>query len=283
MNEIQNSSVLIVGLGLMGGSVAWRLQGKCQNIFAIDINKTSIDKALLDGVIQDGATKYEEINQDYDLVIIALPVCECCNFIRNLPSFLPSGSVILDLGSTKKQIVEEMNKLPHQYFAIGGHPICGKENSSYDYSDGELFRGSKFILVETDRSTDPSKLYVENFVRVLGAEPIWMAANEHDDVIALTSHLPYLLSNILADIIPTSSSDLIGSGLNSAIRLAGSDVDMFIDILISNRENILTQIRAYSLKLSRFGSLLQDGEIENIKELLNNGRNKYTKLYKKDV
>lgn len=271
-----------MGLGLMGGSMALALRGKCKMIYGVDTDNRTLSYALENNIIDFGARSIEEITPDYEVVILAVPVTGIIQALKRFPGILPPGVLVLDLGSTKEEIVHHMNQLPEIYFAVGGHPICGREHSSIFYSQSDLYIDASFILVKTARTSNHSEILLTNLVNSIGAKPVWLNAHIHDKIFAMTSHLPYLVSNALASAIEDPETLLYGPGFKSTIRMAGSDVEMFLDILITNKKNVLEMLKAYSTIIRNIEILLETGQLDTLRSLLLHGKHNYFSIYRDD-
>jgi prephenate dehydrogenase len=275
--RLQNAKIAIVGLGLMGGSLALALQGKCAALYGIDSNhatlKLALDKRIVDEADSDLA-RLSALSQ-VDLVILATPVLTIIDFIQKLPALIQKSCIILDLGSTKKDIVQAMSALPESFDPIGGHPVCGKEKLGLENADARLFQNAPFIITPLERTTRRARNAAEQVVSVIGAHLIEMDAEEHDLALAFTSHLPFLISSALVLSTPVEYSLLIGTGFRSTSRLAGTPSHMMMGILKSNRDNILNGIRAFRTSLNNFEAALQDENYSQLEMIIDQSRISY--------
>jgi len=275
--QLQNANIAIVGLGLMGGSLALALQGKCAALYGIDSNhatlKLALDKRIVDEADSDLA-RLSALPQ-VDLIILATPVLTIIDFIQKLPSLIQKSCIILDLGSTKKDIVQAMSALPQYFDPIGGHPVCGKEKLGLENADARLFQNAPFIITPLERTTRRARNAAEQVVSVIGAHLIEMDAEEHDLALAFTSHLPFLISSALVLSTPVEYSLLIGTGFRSTSRLAGTPSHMMMGILKSNRDNILNGIRAFRTSLNNFEAALQDENYSQLEMIIDQSRISY--------
>jgi prephenate dehydrogenase len=275
--RLQNAKIAIVGLGLMGGSLALALQGKCAALYGIDSNhatlKLALDKRIVDEADSDLA-RLSALPQ-VDLVILATPVLTIIDFIQKLPSLIQKSCIILDLGSTKKDIVQAMSALPESFDPLGGHPVCGKEKLGLENADARLFQNAPFIITPLERTTRRARKAAEQIVSVIGANLIETDAEEHDRALAFTSHLPFLISSALVLSTPVEYSLLIGTGFRSTSRLAGTPSHMMMGILKSNRDNILNGIRAFRTSLNNFEAALQDENYSQLEMIIDQSRISY--------
>lgn len=261
-----NARVAILGLGLMGGSLALALRGKCGELLGADPDPETRDLALEMGLVDRLSADPGEILPCAGVVILAAPVSAVLDLLQELPRLHPGTAVVLDLGSTKKQIVERMGQLPGRFDPLGGHPMCGKETSSLKNAEARLFQGAPFAFTPLERTTSHARAVGEAVARAAGALPVWLDADTHDRWVAATSHLPFLLSNLLARITPADAGPLVGPGFRSVSRLAVTPAAMMRDILMTNRTNVLEGLTRFRRELESLEQLLAAGEWEALAE-----------------
>jgi len=279
---LSDKVVAIYGLGLMGSSLGLALQNHCKELIGIDRDLISREYALRHHFVSQTFSKPEGGLEDVDLIVIATPVITILEIIRKLPAWFPGSPIIIDLGSTKRKIVNAMNSLPSRFEAVGGHPICGKETASIINADPEIYRGAPFVLTRTDRTTSRAIEISEELVFTIGSNPIWMDAEIHDLWIAATSHVPYLASIALANAIPNEALRLSGPGLMSSTRLAGSSVQMMTDIIQTNKDYIRAQLRNFRQNLEIIEQLIETNDMDKLADYLGTGRTKYQEIHEDD-
>lgn len=270
--------VAILGLGLMGGSLALALRGKCQAILGVDPDPQAVEAALDSKVVDRASLMAGNLLPDSDLVILAAPVRAILSLLHDLPDHHPGPAVVLDLGSTKREIVNKMQSLPPRFDPIGGHPMAGKEKATLANADQDLFQGAPFALVPLERSSPLSRQLAEQLVLAVGAHPLWVDAETHDRWVAATSHLPYLLANTLAAVTPLEARPLVGPGLRSTTRLAPASLTMMIDILDTNRENVVAGLQRFRQALDALEHNLLVGDLEAVRGHLAQGAACYAAL-----
>lgn len=272
---IRHSSIAIVGLGLMGGSLALALKEKhaAQKITGITRTRATLDAALLRGAI-DVASDSLNAARDADLIVLAAPVRTILRQISTLKEIARDGALILDMGSTKREIVHAMNQLPERLLAVGGHPMCGKEVAGFDAAEAALYQNKIFVLTPTERSTDNASSLARALAQTIGSHVVELDAARHDEIVAAVSHLPYLVaSNLAAAVDEFAAGDqlvwkIASSGFRDTSRLAASDVQMMLDILLTNSENIADLMRAYSRRFGELADLIYDQEETRLREFL---------------
>ena len=265
----------IVGLGLMGGSLALALRGAAEHITGIDLDAAAREQALTSKIV-DAATAdlYAGVNSA-DVVVLATPVRVIIEMLSmRIGSYLRSNTLLIDLGSTKQDIVDAMAKLPIGVNAVGGHPMTGKENGGIQEADGSLFHNRPFVLCPSRRTTPAARLRAQAFVESLGALPIEMQADRHDKIVAGISHLPYLLSaTLIATVADQAETDtayweLAAGGFRDTSRLAASDVTMMGDILSTNTKAVATLLAQFRMQLAMLETMLLAGDEQRLSQKL---------------
>ncbi len=271
--------IAIIGLGLMGGSLALALRGKCAALLGVDLDAEICALAIERGVIDQAALAPGELLPQANLVILATPALTILELIADLPGLHPGKAVVIDLGSTKVQIAAALETLPERLSPVGGHPMCGKEFSSLRYADPALYQSAPFVLTRLRNSSNHALALAEELVLALEARPVWLAADVHDRWVAATSHLPYLLANALALSVPEEAAPLVGPGFRSTARLAGSAPHMMLDVLITNRENVVNNLAEFQILLGRMEQALSTGDFTALAEILHAAGEHYAALF----
>jgi prephenate dehydrogenase len=276
--RLQDSKIAIVGLGLMGGSLALALKGKCAARFGIDTDPATLQLALAKQIVDEAESDPARLLPQADLVILATPVPLIIDFIRRLPSFIQRPCIVFDLGSTKKDIVRAMSQLPERFDPIGGHPICGKEKLGLENAEADLYQGAPFVVTALEKTTFRALDAAAQIIAAMGAHGIEMGAEEHDRALAFTSHLPFLISSALALSVPSEYSPFIGTGFRSTSRLAGTPASMTLGVLQSNRENVLQALSLFQRELSEIQTKLAADDFQTLESVLDHSRAIYQSL-----
>ena len=269
------NSIVIIGLGLMGGSVAKALKNKNPDISisAFDHNNSALDLALDVGIIDQKISTLEEINQftsdDVDIIIIAVPVIESLKVFDAINGLFNSEITITDTASAKLLI---SNHLEENYSSptniVLSHPMAGSHNTGVGYADEAMFSNKKVLITELLNPKDHCIKMVTNLWEGLGAAVFKIDPVRHDEIMSYASHLPHVISYaVLNSIMKNANKDITtfsAGGLKDFVRIAGSDPKMWTDIFLSNKESILKAIDAYKDSLDEIKELV---ESENEKEL----------------
>ncbi len=265
---LRNARVAILGLGLIGGSLALALRGKCAALLGADPNPEARLLAEASGALERVAADPAEILPPADAVILAAPVRTILALLEDLPRLTPRAAVVMDVGSTKSAIVERMAGLPPRFEPIGGHPMAGKEHGGFANAEAGLFRGAPFVLTPLARTTERARNFALAVVDAVGARPLWLDAKTHDRYAAAISHLPYLTSLALALATPPEATMMAGPGFRSATRLAATPPQMMLDILLTNRRAVLEALSRFRRTLDALENALIAEEEEELRALL---------------
>mgnify|MGYP000685496094 CR=1 FL=1 len=269
----------VVGLGLMGGSMALALRGCADTITGVDRNPDTLHTALTRKIVDTATDDLRSGVENADVVILAAPVRVILQIVNGrIGAYLRSNTLLVDIGSTKEDICSAMGRLPIGIQAIGGHPMTGKESSGIDASDDTLYRNRPFVLCATRRTTPAARLRALELVGALGANPFEMEAHRHDQTVAAISHLPYLLSAALVATIDHEGAqdeavwNLAAGGFRDMSRLAASDLDMMNDILTTNTQAVATQLARFRMHLAMLEAMLISKDEAKLMELLQSAR-----------
>lgn len=284
---LAEAQVAIVGLGLMGGSLAAALSTRraCRRIVGIARRPSTLRTALALRIIHQGETDLAAGVREADLVVLATPVRDILARIAAIGPFLKPGCVLLDVGSTKRAICQAMETLPPHVQPVGGHPMCGKETSGLAMAEPDLYQDRLFILSPLERTAPEALALAEELVRAIGARPLLLDPTRHDALVAAISHLPYLLSVALVNAAERLSENdtllwqIAASGFRDTSRLAAGSVEMMLDILITNREPILAALRTAQGELATLADLLSQGDFDALQAKLEAARRRRTEVF----
>jgi len=262
----------------MGGSLALGLKGKCGTLYGCDPHLPTIELALSQKIVDHADSDPANILPEADLVVLSAPVPAILTLLDELPKLMSNSCIVMDLGSTKKLIVESMSRLPERFDPIGGHPICGKEKLSLANAERTLYYAAPFLLTPLERTTERALSAAQQIIEALGAKATILDASEHDRILAATSHLPFLLSSALVSSTSDDLASFIGPGFKSTSRLAGTSSSMMLGVLQTNRENVLNTLRELQAKLAEIESSLSEEDFKKLEAILHEAQNKHQKF-----
>ena len=267
-SDLSEATVAIVGLGLMGGSLAGRLtiRRACKMTIGVARRQESLDTAFSRGWIDAGFTDLAEGVADADLVILATPPRVVLQQLQIIGPLLPDGCVLTDLASTKSAIVRAMNDLPAHVYPLGGHPMCGKEQAGLDAASPDLYEHQLFVLAPLARTPRSAVELARSMVAAAGAEPLVLDPAAHDRMVAWISHLPHLTAvALMRAALAGAEGDpdlwsLAAGGFRDGTRLAASSREMMLDIFLTNKEPILAAAQRFQAELAELCHLLECGD-----------------------
>ncbi|MBC8448408.1 MAG: prephenate dehydrogenase/arogenate dehydrogenase family protein [Chloroflexi bacterium] len=285
VNDLCSAQVSIVGLGLMGGSLAGALRGQCRSVVGVARRTETIEAALAQGLIDRGTTDLAGGVRQADVVVLATPVRVVIQQLAEIGPLLPQGCLLMDLGSTKADIVAAMARLPEHVQPLGAHPMCGKEVSGLEVADAAIYQGRTFILCPLPRTSQAALALGRSLAKAVGAQPLVLEADRQDVLVATLSHLPYLLAcALVATADATTSADpaaweIVAGGFRDTSRVAGSDVTMMMDILLTNQEEVLKALRAFGTQLHNLTRLVEAGDEEEMRAALSRIRQERMRMF----
>lgn len=264
-------SVTIVGLGLIGGSVAKSIKKNFPDIKIYGYNRSDEPRILAfnDEVIESAKNPtLEQIGQT-DVIFLCLPVQVNAKFLTELKPYLSSSTILTDVGSVKSDITNAIadQGLLNQF--IGGHPMAGSEKSGYSASTDTLLEGAAYILT-VDKSVPGEKIDTfTDFIKGIGSNPMVMDQSSHDRAVAAISHLPHVVSfSYAATIAEMDQSEILSAitagSYRDMTRIALSDPTMWQEIFISNRDEILKSIDLYQSELDKLRSFIEASDFDAI-------------------
>ncbi len=269
--RLSECRVAILGLGLMGGSLALALKGRCRAILGCDPDPAALALARERQAADQLAADPAELLPQADLVVLAAPVRAILGLLASLPGLHPGPAVVLDLGSTKRAVVAAMSGLPERFDPLGGHPMCGRERGTLAAADPGLFQGRTFAFTALPRTSRRACELAEELACAIGAQPLWLDPETHDRWTASSSHLPYLAANALAAVTPPEVAPMVGTGFLSTTRLAVSPVEMMLDVVLTNRENVLPALVRLRGQLERLETSLKQNDEAALRAALQEG------------
>ncbi|HBO83759.1 MAG: prephenate dehydrogenase [Deltaproteobacteria bacterium GWC2_42_11] len=271
--EIHFKKVAIIGVGLIGGSIAivLREKGITKSIIGIGRGVKNLEAAKKLGVVDEFTQDVKEGVKDADLVVAAIPVASIARVIREALPFFKNGAIITDVGSVKKSIVDEIESfLPPEIHFVGGHPIAGTENAGVEAASLTLFQNRKCIITPTKKTGRTALEKVKRIWEIAGSEVILMDAERHDRILAAVSHLPHVVAYALVNTVSgvrDFDEDIVkysAGGFKDFTRIASSPPEMWRDICLLNRDAILDVIRRFRKTLEGLEQLIAGNNSEGI-------------------
>lgn len=270
MSEPDFKKVAIIGVGLIGGSLAGALKsryGSSVSIIGYGRREGNLKEALRRGLIDSYAFLPEEAVEDRDLVVLATPVGRFRELLKRFSSHLKRGSVVIDVGSVKGIVRELESLVPEGVEFVGCHPIAGSEKAGAENASPGLFNDALCIVTPTERTNSTALNRVITIWRSVGCRVVQMSPEEHDRVFGLISHLPHLVSFALVNTVAKLDPDAIkysGGGFKDTTRIAMSPSELWVDISLENRKNLIELIETIKTELDSIRNALISSDEERL-------------------
>jgi prephenate dehydrogenase len=257
----------VVGVGMMGGSLALAAQERAQvdAVVGYDADSEALASALSRGVITEAAASAAEAAAYADLVVISTPVRGIPTLVEECAATQPAPRLITDMGSTKSVIMSGLSPLARSLF-IGGHPMCGSADTGARYARADLFENATYFLCTTGAAFPKLYQMLQEFILQLGARPTHIDAVAHDRIMAVVGHLPHVLANVLMDhtgafqVRGKRALHCVGPSFKDLTRVAGANPAMWGDIFLENRSALAQTVRSIAAELQEFSQLLDQGD-----------------------
>lgn len=267
----------IIGVGLIGGSIALKLKDKkkIEFIYGIDRDEQNLNEALELNIINEKAD-FEHGIKNSDLIIIAIPVDAAKEILPRVLDLVTDSQTVMDVGSTKVSIVNSVKNHPKRSRFIAFHPMWGTENHGAKSAVSESFSGKAGVICNPEDSANDALALVQSIINTLDMHPIYMNAEQHDIHTAYISHISHITSYALANTVLEKEKEeetifqLASSGFSSTVRLAKSHPEMWVPIFKQNKENVLDVLNEHISQLRKFKSALEKDNYEYLEELIGN-------------
>lgn len=268
--------VTIVGVGLIGASLglALKRQNPPPEVVGIGRRASSLRRARKCGAIDRATTDMARGVAGADLVVVCTPPEAIVPAVEAVVAAHPAA-LVTDAGSTKAEIVEALEKsLPAAARFVGSHPLAGNEKSGPEHGRANLFAGRVVVVTPTRKTRRADTRAVGQFWRRLGAQVVELAPREHDRRLAATSHLPHLVAAAIAAATPSRYASLVATGWLDTTRIAGGDPQLWRQILLANRGNVLDALERVEGTLAALRSALERGDAARLEALLKKGKHR---------
>ena len=270
------NKLVIIGVGLIGGSLARALKRTdfCQSIIGYGRDAASLEKAVALNVIDGFELDLAIALKDADMVLVAVPLGAMDAVFSSIAPHLESNTVVTDAGSAKASVVAVAQPYLGERMSnfVPGHPIAGTENSGVEASFAELYNDRRVILTPDATTALGALQLVKRMWEEAGATVEEMSVEQHDEVLAATSHLPHLLAyNLIDTLINLDSSESIfrfsAGGFRDFTRIASSNPQMWHDIFIANRQGVLTVLDQYMADLAILRKAIDESDSQYLLEV----------------
>ena len=275
MSNTRFGHVVIIGVGLIGGSLARALkeQGAVERITGVARSSQTLNKALELGVVDAVEANAATAARDADMIVLATPVATIRTLLETMLDAIPAHCIVTDAGSVKGSVVDAARAVlgdrVEQF--IPGHPIAGTEESGVEASFPSLYQNRRVILTPLPENRSEDVQQVRDLWEICGATVVEMPVTEHDAILAATSHLPHLLAFALVDFLSArdNQNEIFANsagGFRDFTRIAASNPVMWRDICLANREQLIPLLGDVQAQLAGYAALLEQGDGEALEQ-----------------
>jgi prephenate dehydrogenase len=264
--------VTIVGVGLIGGSLAMVMKekGLASHIVGVGRGIQNLKDASQLGIVDEYTTDLLAGVKGASLVVLASPVCSITEIAKQISQHLDKGAIITDVGSVKNEIIQTVERsIPDGLFFVAGHPIAGTENSGAKAAFSALFKEMRCILTPTNKTNSGALGKIKNLWEQAGSNVIIMSPEDHDRILAAVSHLPHIVAYSLVNSIlgMKDSSNVLkycAGGFKDFTRIASSSPEMWRDIFLLNKDEILKTVTNFQEEISKLKGLIEGDDSQGI-------------------
>lgn len=272
MKLTKNTKILIVGLGLIGGSYAEALSAKDYELGAIDTKKSSIDYALTKGWIKSGRTEAEkDYVSQFDLVVFALYPHLLAEWIEKYQSFFKSGALITDVTGVKGSVVRKVQSILRKDVEfVGAHPMAGRETSGVESANAQIFNDANYIVTPTSENTAENIEACKELGRELGFERISeLSPEEHDEIVGFLSHLTHCIAvSLMVCKDNEHLAEYTGDSFRDLTRIAKINDEMWSELFLANKDELVAQMELFEKQFDSLKKAIISEDREKIRKTM---------------
>ena len=269
--EPLENTVVIVGVGLIGGSLAAALRSRkvARNVIGVGRDAVRLERARAAGLIDEVATDIASVATRADVIVFCTPVDRVAEGVRQAARTARPDTLMTDAGSVKQPICDAVADI---VTFVGAHPIAGSHRQGFEAADAQLYEGRLCVLTPLESSPIPMVSRLDRLWKGVGMRTTRMSPSEHDQALAMTSHLPHLVAAALAQTLSVENRPLTGTGFRDTTRIAAGDPQLWTGILMQNAQHVAAGIEAVQQQLQKYRAALRDGNTDQILNLLKDGQ-----------
>lgn len=265
-------NIVIVGLGVIGGGYAMALKAAgYEDVFGIDTNIDTINKAKSLGIIKEGYVDWKAMVPKADLIILAVYPNLVKNFIIENRENFKDGTIITDVTGIKQLFIREILEiLPDNVDFVFGHPMAGREKKGIDYATSEVFKGANYLITTTEKNKEENIRLIENIAYKMGFKRVKrICPKYHDEMIAFTSQLPHAMAVALinSDVEGRDTGSFIGDSYRDLTRIANINEGLWSQLFLGNKENLLKSMNLFKDELNKIIRCIEDDDKDGLEEL----------------
>lgn len=265
-------NIVIIGLGVIGGGYAMALkEAGYTEVYGVDTNINTLEKAKILGIIKEGCTTGDEIIPKADLIILAVYPDLVKKFIQNNVNLFKDGLIITDVTGIKEPFIEAITEiLPENIDFVFGHPMAGREKKGIDYATSNVFKGANYLITVTTKNKEENINLIQELAYEMGFKRVKKISPEyHDEMIAFTSQLPHALAVALinSDIEGRDTGSFIGDSYRELTRIANMNETLWSELFLGNKSNLLESIENFQVELNKIKEYIKNDDKEDLEAL----------------
>ncbi len=281
-SQPQFDTIAIVGVGLIGGSIALAARQRCvcRHVIGIGRNSERLEQAKNQQLIDSFDTDIRSL-ENVDLVVVCTPVDRIVKDVTEVLQATPETTLVTDAGSVKASICCELAKISGATSRfIGSHPLAGSHQSGFENADADLYVGRKCVVTPILKTPQALQDSIISFWQSLEMDVRSMTPEDHDRVLAFTSHLPHLAAAAIAELVQETALDFAATGFRDTTRIAAGDPELWTAIFSENTEQLVTATDELMATLQRYRDALADGDLNEVRKRLQSAQ-RHRLLYEK--
>jgi prephenate dehydrogenase len=271
-HDDQKQILAVVGVGLLGGSVALAAKSReiADRVIGIGRNPERLQAAVDAGVIDEFLTDLPDRDAPWTTVVIGTPVDRIAEDVLRIAAVSRPGTLIADVGSVKGLICDSVQAvgLPDGVSFVGAHPLAGSHETGFEAARADLFDGKVTVMTPDSTGNGAAESAIRSFWEQLGSQVIEMSPADHDAALATTSHLPHVAASVLSAVLPDEFRQLAASGFRDTTRIAAGDPDLWVAILLGNADSVGSSLATFSESFREFQAAIENRDAGELKKLL---------------
>ena len=268
---MKRTTFVIVGLGLIGGSLAKTLRRhyRAARVIGVSRSQRKINLAKKKRLIHEGTMRVTRVLDGADFVFVCTPVDTIARSISVIDREATRGTIVTDVGSTKRELMEWANRNRFKNIEfIGSHPLAGSHLGGLEYSKADLFEGARVLITPAKRSSREAKQRIASIWKRLGSSVHVVTPEEHDRIVSQISHLPHAVAALLVEIVSPRSLKFAASGFRDTTRIAQGDARLWAPIFWANRKFLIRDLKRFLAALRQLTRGLKKGSPKNVEQIL---------------
>jgi prephenate dehydrogenase len=268
-------TLTIVGVGLLGGSIARaaKQRGLVRRVIGVGRNAVRLEQARQGGLLDEIQTDLLQVAAQSDLMVFATPVNLIVPKVREAATTCRPETLLTDVGSTKSHICRELaTGLPPELAFVGSHPLAGSHLQGWEHARTDLFEGRVCVVTPIETSPQNTVERLTSFWRAIGMTVLEMSPETHDRALAQTSHVPHVVASALAQTLAEEHRSLAATGFADTTRIAAGDPQVWVPILMDNRNAVLARLDEFASQVTAFREALDRGDADELRRLWERGK-----------